>query len=599
MAIALVGLICTIPLGVTAQEGASWDVYEVTWLDYNYHNLTTISIKHPVDGSLVSGNQRLNFIVVPFDQQDLFYEVKVYKNDILMYTINQERVYDINIFTTNAINQIVTIKFMLNDNIEILSLEYLAILSEPSLDRDWTDLFLQYQAEKMNETISGRDVITARDKAVSDMNLVATTGFWALLLAGVAIFFVLTFRLISVLNGFSGIVWFGSAYIGIDTITKLDANMATLEIVTPDDVYVYYAKMITTILIIGIANLFYLISYKATSTRLNRQKFPAVDKKNRKIINHEAVIGRQRGTGLPVWIIQDTISAIRRVIWKADYVIDYGGIGDLNDAYYEQDAKHIPENISSKKPYRDLKRAILAINRRKEKEQSNNIFHADETPKETDDNEILDEMEKDQETQGDSKKKVKFKAVAGKKEKKPKVKKEDETDKQLKETKEKAKDYTIWREIENRNPLAGEIPIVFLDGHPEFKEVMDAKEHDDFIEQMKQELADATDPKIIKDIKKRIKKTDKLRKKPKAYKVNIRLANRNIYDLMDWLTDAGYYDRMGKALDRLWHENHKLKIERDLKSIEQADTIMSEFDNRLEQFENMEVFGPGDKDDRF
>lgn len=624
--VVLVVILNMIPLGVAGDNLESWETYETTWLEYNYYNKTTIHIKHPISGSLVSDNQRLNFIIIPFDIDDYLYEIKIYKNDNLMYTINHEKVYDVNIFTSDAINQVVTIDILLDD-VVILSLEYLAILGEPSLDRDFTDQWLLYQEEKINGSLTGANAISKRDQAIREMNLVASVGFWSLLFCGIAIFFVLLFQIIKVANLFSGLVWFGSGFLWLSSMITLDKQLTNIAIVTPDDVFIYYAGVITMTLVILIANLLYIIVYKATSTRLVRKDFYAIDKKNRVLTKYESVQGKQRGTGKPVWRLQDSFSAIRRVLFKADYVIGHDDIGDMNDTYLIKDAKEVPENISSYKPAKAMYKAMKEMNKRKIKTNSEKLFYAKVIEKDPEiavmsnegtlltgtcvncgdpltgrqklyckdtcgfeyrlkqkDNPDKTENEKDLgttlEPASDTEEPVEFIPNP--------IPLDDEREK------DNAQNFDIWTVSEDKNPFSPQVPIVFLDGYPEFKEDTEPEKYDQLIEQMKKELADATDPKIVKSIRKRIKKMEGNRKKPVGYKVDVQLANRHLYDLLGWLTDCKYFDRMAKRIDVLWNRNHDLEIGMKLKSTDMAGEVLRRWEEATKEYQVNQTINEGE-----
>jgi len=527
------GIISTIPLEVTAQEddlgASSWDIYQTTWTQINYQNISTIWIQHPVNGSLVSNNQKLNFIVVPFDVDEMLYKIDVYKNDILMYTCNREQVYDLNIYTTNAVNNVVTIIFTLNSK-EVLRLEYYAILLIPSMAEDVTEMWLAYQAERYNQTMSGRELVSRRDQEIMNINLVVTTGFSSLLLAGIAIFFVLLFQIIRIVNFFSIMVWFGSGIIWLNSMTKIDNWMRSLLVATPDDVFVYYARIITITLIVVIANLFYFITYKATSTRLARIEYESIDKMERTKTKYDAVIGRKKGK--LYWRLQDSWSALRRVLFRADYEIEHEG-GNINETYRVVRTKATPENIDIRKPIRTLKRATRQI-------FSRITFHV----------------------------------------------KDKDTDK-IQPTKEKTKkyDWEIWKRIDTSNPFASPTPTLVLDGEPDFRREYEKQTYDNIVEEMKAIAKESSDPKFIKNIQKRIKRLEKRTKKPKKYVVNIKPANKDAYSIEDYLIDAKTLDKLSKLVNKLKDEKHKLEAELIVKGYETGEDIFSQFDKAIKEFE--------------
>lgn len=516
------GILGTIPLGVTAQERDSWSVYETTWTQIDYENVTTIWIRHPANGSLVSNNQKLNFIVVPFDADMLTYKVDVYKNDIHMYSCNKEIVYDLDIYTTNPINDIVTIIFRLN-NQEVLKLEYIAILLEPSLDMDFTEQWLIYQAEKENQSMSGSQVINMRDKYIGDLNLVVNTGIICILFVCIAGIIVVVFQLINMINLFTGIVMFFLGFMWLDNMNKTDAWMRSIEVATPNDVFVYWARIAIFSVMVLFAFISYVIGYKIAKTRLNKMKFMGMGINDRELTEYNVVVGHRGGK--KYWIFQDSWSALKRVFGKVRHEIKYDE-GDITDVWTLTKAKEIPENISTnrykRKIFNDFKTYYSRLAFRVKPKKS-------------------------------SKKKIKIKKLV-----KPKE--------------DRKYNYDIFKYIVDGNIIGPAESIVFIDGRPEPKDILPEDKQKDLQKELREREGDIkkldakTSPDEMEGIFKRLKLFKRQKQKPIGYEVRIKPSNRNSYDLLHFLKEANYLQKVSNSNVQKDKKIHQLELELEIES---------------------------------
>lgn len=573
--LALVSLIVAVPDNAEAQEIETWDTYESVWVEINYYNITSVWIKHAVSGSLVAEGQKLNFVVVPIDVDEYSYVVKVYKNDILMYTFTKETVNEFSIYMTNPNNQIVNIRFTLDD-VDVLTLEYWAILMGPSVDYDYTAEWLRYQQEKRNESLSGLELVNLRDKALSDINLVATTGFWAMVLAIVASVIVVVFQLIRIFNIFTFAVWMISALIFVHGIAEVDAWVRDLPMVTAGDVIIYYSNIITIGLIILIANIFFVFSYVITSTRLEKKRMLIFNPKERKMTEYEAVIGRKRGKVF--WRLQDSWSAIRRVFWGVDYEIDYG-YGDITDSYEHRKADPKYENIGTGRSTRALKSDIREqIRQIKTRVRPTPKVRTPKSPES-----IASKL-------GTTLKRIKGDNPGNPVEKPQPARpmpREYKKRKTLFDRSLKKRNLEIWTMDQGEIPLSQPTPVIVVQGQPEFIQEYEKKEYTNILEQLRAIEADTKEPKALKQLQKKIKKVEKQLDTPKAWKVRVRLANAEVYNIIDWMTQHDTFDRQARMINKLRDMNNELQMKLAVEAYTHGQNIYDNWEKTYDSWVEM------------
>jgi len=469
--------------------------------------------------------------VVPFDVDEMLYRIDVYKNDILMYTCNREQVYDLDIYTTNAVNNVVTIIFTLNGK-EVLRLEYYAILLIPSMAEDVTEMWLAYQAERYNQTVAGRGSVSLLEQSLQGFNIATTTGLFCLAFLGVSVFNVLFWQLIKVGNVFSGVVWFGSGIFFLNKGMEIDSWVRSLSFVTQEDNLIRFANLAMWGFIIIIANLVYLIGYKATSTRLRKKVFMAIDKKNREITLYNAVLDFKGQDAY--WRPQDSWSALLRRFGKVDYKIYYD-YGNITDNFRLAEAKTIPENLG-------IHKNMNAIIRNMKEVYGKTAFIAiDKT------GEIKPVKEKDQ-----------------------------------------AVNYDAWKIEWKDSPFMPISSICVIDGKPDFRRVEPERKKRELKQRMKEAQEESIQPELIKGAIKRLRKLKKESKKPaKGWGVFVNLANPEIYSVIDYTIKPDIFDAM---------QNEIIKDKKNIARLERQEKIEGWKSYKYEEDQIEEMYDEIDKE---
>ena len=452
-----------------------------------------------------------------------------------MYTCDQEIVYDVSIFTNNPINQVITVTFVLN-NKEILRLEYYAILSTPSLDRDYTDQWLQYQAEKENESLSGREIVSMKDKALSNMNLVVMTGVLCIASTTIAGIIVIVFKLISMINAFTGMMVFVSGFFWLDGMRKIDVSMRSIPTVTANDVFVYWSGMSILTLMFGFLLISYVIGYKIGKTRLKQWEFEGIDINNRTRTRYITVVQTIRGKYY--WVIQNSWDAFKRVFLKKKHPIIFNQ-GDITDNFHVEFAKNIPEN-------NDDHKEIRAMNKL-------------------------------------------FKSIYGKMAFTTVPKKDNPEPKKDNDNIERKYNFESWKIMQDNNPFAQEIPHIVLKGNPKPVDVYsedDYKSIDEQLTEINKEAEKGIMEKSIDNIEsawKKFRLFKKNRPKPKDKALMIELGNANNYDMLHYANEIDFVKNLSDNLIDKDRKIHKLTIEKEIKSLQKGKEYYNEREKALKE----------------
>ena len=518
-----------------------FDTYITTWTKYNYLNLTDIEIKHPANGSLVAEGQRLSILVIPFDADTLGYSVEIYQSGVMLYNCGDETAYDIIVFCDNPVNSVVTVTFKIHDE-TILKLEYLALLDSPSLDRDYTEEWLKYQEEKEK---SGRDMMEVRDKAMSDVNLVATTGAWAFLFVGLATAIVLTVQIISPWNAFTGLVFFGTGMYTLDRLNSIEQKFLSLSIASPDDVMIYHANQQILLIWLLIAIGFYIFVYWGVGKRLDVIEWEIYEIPNRVITRSRAVLGHRGGKHYYRWQTSDR--AVRRLLLKEDYECNFEG--DPSKRYAFRIMKADTRNVGTGRNLRMIKKHLTDITNRQpdpEEIKRQDILSF---------NEIRRQIAR-------IKGKIK---LPGKNPTKPKTDKE-------------RKDYLIWKTVQYKDTS----PIVVLDKPPHPYAVYD-EQVAKTIEEKMAKLQEARDPTVVDKLKKDLKHLRKAQKRPVTFKIDLSVSNPDVCGVEHYMSRAKIFGEMSDYIKDLKDENHDLKIENKVKALKYGEEYLDKMERGVRE----------------